>query len=145
MDIRRAQNGLRFAAVVTIGFGLLTAAAAVPALQPPAMVLVDFLFWPLDGAQPVDGQATRLLSAIAGGIFTAWGVCLWMLSGEGMRRAPDLVRRIVLTLVLSWFAVDSTASVLAGAPLNVVANAVFLAMYLWPLRGLQGGTVRANA
>ena len=52
----------------------------------------------------------------------------------GMQRAPDAIRAIIRTSVISWFVVDSLASVAAGGALNVVANAAFLALFLVPLR-----------
>ncbi len=139
MDIAHARMWLRFAAVVTIGFGLLTAAAASPALQAPTLMIADILFWPFDGAQSGDSQAARLMFAIGGGVFAGWGVCLWLLAGEGLERAPDMVRRVVTATAMTWFVVDSSASVLAGAPLNIIANLAFLAMYLLPLRGWRQG------
>jgi hypothetical protein len=138
MDITRARKWLKFAAVVTIGFGLLTAAAAIPALQAPTVMLADILFWPVDGAQTGDDPTTRLMFAIGGGVLTAWGVFLWMLADQVMGQMPDVARRIIVTTSLAWFVIDSGASVLAGAPLNVIANLPFLAMYLLPLHGWRG-------
>lgn len=143
MDMATRQKWLKCAAVVTIGFGVLTAAAAYPALQAPTLLIADIIFWPVDGAQNGDAPTLRLMFAIGGGFLAAWGVTLWLLAGEGMARAPDLVRRIVLTSALTWFVIDSMGSVLAGAPLNIIGNLGFLAMYLLPWRGWQGQLVRA--
>jgi hypothetical protein len=138
MDMATRQKWLKGAALVTIGVGLLTAAAAAPALQAPTVMLADILFWPLDGAQTGDHSTTRLMFAIGGGVLTAWGVLLWMLVDQVMAQMPDVARRIILTMAMTWFVVDSSASVLAEAPVNVIANLPFLAMYLLPLRGWQG-------
>lgn len=138
MDVMRARGWVKFAAVVTMGFGLMTAAAAAPALQGPTVLLADILIWPMDGAQTGGDPTSRLMFAIGGGVLTAWGVFLWMLADQVMTDMPVAARRIVMTSALTWFVVDSGASVLAGAPLNVIANLPFLAMYLLPLRGWTG-------
>lgn len=129
----REQKGLRFAAGVTMGFGLLTALAALPQLAAPTVLLADILIWPVDGAETGRLPEARLLYAIAGGVLTGWGWIIWRLAGEAMDRQPDLVRAIIRTSILLWFAVDGTGSVLAGAPLNVLANGVFLALFLVPM------------
>jgi hypothetical protein len=134
MDMARRQTGLKLAAAVTIGFGLLTAAAAYVPWQGPTLLLADILIWPMDGLQTGDSDVTRLMFAIGGGVLAGWGVLMWMLATEGLARVPDLARRMVITSALTWFVVDSTASVLADAPWNVAGNIPFLAMYLWPLR-----------
>jgi hypothetical protein len=143
MDMATRQKWLKCAALVTIGFGVLTAAAASLSLQAPTLLLADIIIWPLDGAQRGDTDTTRLMFAIGGGVFAAWGVTLWLLAGEGMERAPDMVRRIVVTAALTWFVIDCTGSVLAGAALNIIPNLGFLAMFLLPWRGWQGQPVQA--
>lgn len=128
----REQRGLRFAAGVTMGFGLMTALAALPQLATPTVMLADILIWPVDGAETGSLPEARLLYAIAGGALTGWGWMIWLLAGEAMDRQPGLVRAIIRQSLLLWFAVDSTGSVLAGAPLNVLANGAFLALFLVP-------------
>jgi len=44
-----------------------------------------------------------------------------------------LVRQMLVAGALTWFVVDCTGSVLAAAPLNVLANVPFLALLLWPV------------
>lgn len=128
----REQRGLRFAAGVTMGFGLMTALAALPQLAAPTVMLADILIWPVDGAETGSLPEARLLYAIAGGVLTGWGWMIWLLAGEAMERQPELVRTVIRQSLLLWFAVDSTGSVLAGAPLNVLANGAFLALFLVP-------------
>jgi hypothetical protein len=128
----REQRGLRFAAGVTMGFGLMMALAALPQLAAPTVLLADILIWPMDGAETGSMPEARLLYAIAGGVLTGWGWMIWQLAGAAMERQPDLVRPIIRASMLVWFAVDSTGSVLAGAPLNVLANGAFLALFLVP-------------
>jgi hypothetical protein len=47
--------------------------------------------------------------------------------------------------VLSWFVVDSTASWLAGAPLNVALNIALLLLLLMPLWRMDDAEAAASA
>jgi hypothetical protein len=130
------QKGLRLAAGITIAVGLALALAAFPPLGAPTVLLADILIWPLDGAETGTAPEARLLYAISGGVLAAWAFMIWRLAGEAMARDPALIRSIIRQSVILWFAIDSTGSVLAGAPLNVLANLGFLALFLIPmLRG----------
>ena len=129
------QKGLRFAAGVTLATGLALALAALPALNLPVRLLADLLIWPLDQGQTLATSETRLVLAISGGVMVGWALMIWQLAGEPMQRAPDSIRAIIRTSLLVWFCVDSLASVAAGVPLNIVGNAVFLALFLAPMRG----------
>jgi hypothetical protein len=135
MHMEQRQKWLKAASALVIGFGVLVALSALPAANGPTMLLADILFWPPDGAQSWLAAETRLVSAIGGGVMVGWGWVLWVLSGEVMARAPDLARRMILQSVGMWFVIDSTGSVAAGAPLNVLGNLAFLAAFVWPLRG----------
>jgi hypothetical protein len=130
----REQTLIRFAAaLLLVGPGVLIALAAFPPLNGPARLFIDLVYWPVDGAQPGDAQATRILFAILGGITAGWGVMMWTLAGAPLSRHPDLIRPVFRTALLAWFVTDSTGSVLAGAPLNAALNLVILAAFLVPL------------
>jgi hypothetical protein len=143
MQMATRQKWLKVAAAVSIAFGLLTAIAAYPALQAPTVFLADLIFWPLDGVQTGDDPTARLMFAIGGAVFAAWGVCLWFLATEGMNCVPHLARRIILAGAWTWFMIDSTGSVLAGAPWNTVGNIALLAMYTLPLVNWRAETASA--
>ncbi len=135
------QKGLRLASGVTMGFGLGLALAAFPPLAGPAMLLADVLIWPLDGAETGAASETRLLLAIAGGVLAGWAWLIWQLAGAPMARDPVATRALIRQSILVWFVTDSAASVLAGAPLNAVANLAFLALFLVPMQ--RGGAASA--
>lgn len=124
---------LRIGAAVTVGFGLLVAVAAVPALSGPAALLLDLIYFPLDGAEATGAPADRLLSAIGGGVMVGWGTMLWIVAGEVYPDNPELGRRLILASVVTWFVIDSSMSVAAGAPLNVVGNLGFLLIFVLPV------------
>ncbi len=128
------QKGLRVAAAITlIGFGLVSAISAWAPLSGPIGGVLDGVFWPLDSGQGAAAEETRLLLAILGGITLGWGLTIWQLAGAPLERTPELIRPIIRQGVLAWFVLDSIGSILAGAPLNVVANVVFAALLLVPL------------
>ncbi len=138
------QKALRLAAFLTlIAFGLLSALSAHAPLSGPMAGVLDAVFWPVDGAQGTAAAETRLLLGILGGITLGWGLTLWQLAGAPLARDPGLIRPIIRNGILAWFAVDSIGSLLAGAPLNVVANIGIAAMFLIPL--WRGGRAAALA
>jgi hypothetical protein len=135
------QKGLRFAAGVTMAFGLALALAAFPPLGAPMILLADILVWPLDGAETGTAPGMRLILAIAGGVMAGWGWLIWQLAGAALAKDPDNIRPFIRQSVILWFVVDSIASVLASAPLNAVANLAFLALFLIPM--LRGRAAQA--
>ena len=132
MTIDSRIRWLQLGAAITVGFGLLIAAAAVPALQGPTEFLLDLIYFPVDAGQPMDSHAARLFSAISGGLMTGLGVMLWVVATELCPGDPVLGRRLILLGIGSWYVVDSSMSVAAGAPLNVLFNTGFLLIFYLP-------------
>jgi hypothetical protein len=133
MFIQSTVTQLKLASMVVIGFGLLTALAAWPSLNLPTLWLVDLMFFPFDGQQNLNGSEARILSAILGGILVGFGVLQWQVVTTLFAREPGLARQMLLTSMGSWFVVDCTASVIAGAPFNAVMNVPFLLLFVVPL------------
>jgi hypothetical protein len=133
MSIQSTVTQLKFASMVVIGFGLLTALAAWPPLNLPTLWLVDLMFLPFDGQQNLNGPEPRILSAILGGILVGFGVLQWQVVTKLFAREPALARQILLISMWSWFVVDSLASTIAGAPFNAVMNVPFLLLFVLPL------------
>jgi hypothetical protein len=119
--------------LATAAFGLAFALGAWPPLAGPTRIFADLVFWPLDGAETLDAPAARLFAAVSGGLTVAFGLILWLLGREGFVQAPALSRRLVLLMSFGWCAVDSTGSLLAGSPANVLANLALLALFTGPL------------
>lgn len=125
---------IRFGAWALIALGVLMAIGNLPGPDAVLNWLIDLVFWPIDGTDHMAEPATHLLTAIIGGVIFGWGVMVLGLAGEPTRRNPHLIRRIVISGYLAWFTLDGLGSIVAGAPLNLVGNAAFLALLLWPLR-----------
>ncbi len=133
MALENTITQLKLASAVVVGFGLLTAMAAWPPLNLPSRWLVDLMFLPFDGQQNLSGPESRILSAILGAVLVGFGVLQWLVVTKLFAREPALARQILLTSMWSWFLVDCVASIIAGAPFNVVMNAPFLLMFVLPL------------
>jgi hypothetical protein len=134
LQMTREQKGLRFAAAVTIAFGLWTAVSALPAFSPPFRSLANLLMWPPQAIPVEYAKEARLAFAIAGGVLAAWGALAWQLAGAPFTRMPDETRSMIRRSVLLWFVIDSTASLLAGATLNLPSNLIYLALFLVPMQ-----------
>ena len=124
---------LKIASDVLIIFGLLTALASIASFAAPTSFLVDLIFWPVDGTQAVSSETSHLLAAIAGGLTTGLGVLFYLLTTKLLPTDPSLARLLMSAGLGSWFIVDSLGSFAAGAPLNVLFNAIFAALFLIPL------------
>lgn len=145
MQIESRVRWLKVAAGVTMGFGILIAAAAIPTLAAPTAFLLDLIYFPVDGVQTMGDPASRLFSAITGGVLTGWGLMAWLIATELLRERPELARRIIITSIGTWFLIDSSMSIAAGAPLNAGLNVSFLALFCLPVLGLRSNSTRAEA
>ncbi|MEZ5460296.1 hypothetical protein [Dokdonella sp.] len=142
MKQRHAIMWLKASTVFTIGFGLLMVAAATPALSAPVAFMLDLVFAPLDGGQGLTDPSARLLSAIGGGVMAGWGVSIWLVLTRLAAREPELARVLILGGLCTWFVVDSSGSMLAGAPWNVAGNIGFLLIFLIPALQLREANER---
>jgi hypothetical protein len=62
-----------------------------------------------------------------------WGVTIWCLQQWVYDLAPELVRKTVLTGVLSWFFLDSAGSIASGNASNAFFNVIVLLIAVGPL------------
>jgi hypothetical protein len=120
-------------AALMIFAGVILALGALPAASGLAYLFTDFVIWPFDGAQSLAARETRIFMAVCGGVLAGWGVLVWLVAGKVLPDNPALGREILVKSLITWFAVDSTCSILAGVPVNAVANVVFLLAFLYPL------------
>lgn len=124
---------LKAASATLIGFGVVFALSMFPVAQDVTLLFVDLVLWPIDGVQRLSAAETRLFCAISGGLTAGLGVMIWQMVSHLYPREPEMARTIILSGVGAWFVVDSTGSILAGAPGNALLNVVFLLMFVGPL------------
>lgn len=133
MNIETMSRRLKLVGMVNLIFGASFALAALPALNLPAMMFADVVIWPISGAEDGTAPVARLMLAIAGGVIAGLGAIWLVASGRPCQSAPLMVRQMLIAGALTWFAVDSTGSILAAAPVNVLSNAFYLMFLLWPV------------
>jgi hypothetical protein len=127
------QKWLKSAAIFVILFGPVVSLASHPSTAGLNGMFVDLAFWPFDGLPTMGAPATRLFSAIAGGLTMGWGVMMYLLASKLYLREPQLAGSIILTGIVTWFLTDSIGSAVAGAPANALINFVFLVIFLVPI------------
>jgi hypothetical protein len=125
---------LKCASVALMIFaGVFLALGAHPAASGVAYLFTDVVIWPFDGAQSLAAPETRIFMAVCGGGLAGWGVLVWLVAGKVLPDNPALGREILVKSLMTWFAIDSTCSILAGVPVNAAANVLFLLAFLYPL------------
>ena len=124
------QTSMRRAGWVLISTGVIFALAALPVFHPLVKIFLQIAYWPFNSLQPNLTVPVPLLVAITGGLTAGLGGMLWALGTHVAAAAPDAATRVTQIAAWVWFCTDSTASVLVGAPFNVVLNLSFLALML---------------
>ena len=124
---------LKITAIVVGSFGPIFFLGTMPATSEPARWTLDLLSLPLDGIQNYDAATTRFLSALTGGFLLGWGVMIWCLSAWVYDKAPEAVRKTVVSGVLAWFVLDSAGSIASGNTSNALFNVVVLFIAVGPL------------
>jgi hypothetical protein len=133
MTVAARVRWLSIASLVTAASGLMIAAAATPALNAPTAFLTELVVGRFDGAPTLDAAIVRLLCAVAGGVLAGWALMVWLVAKLILPIDFALGRRLVLASITTWFIVDSSMSIAAGAPLNVLGNIGFLIAFLPPV------------
>jgi len=130
----RKQKVLRINAEIIMIFGVLFALAAIPWVYSWISFFFDIAHWPFNSAPEALDPTGRLMIAISGGLTVGLGAMVWTVATEVLPVAPKEGRKVVLYAAIGWFVTDSTFSVVAGSPLNVLLNLSFLLMMVMPLQ-----------
>ena len=134
------EKAMRRNGVITAGFGVVFALAVLPPFHDVLRLFLQLAYWPM-AEVPAELQVpVGVTVAISGGLTAGLGMVLWALGRHVAPIAPEAARRCTIIMGWSWFAVDSTASVLAGAPFNAVLNLIFLALIMQAAYARQPAT-----
>lgn len=145
MHIQSSIKWLKFASATLIGFGFLSILGAHPSVDALARWFISIAIWPFDELTAVTNTETRLLWAILGGICVGWGMMFWLLTTQLFEAHHNKLRPIMIKAILSWFIVDSLASIASGAAFNAVLNISFLVLFLFPIwRPIETGSMGGN-
>ena len=135
---------LKAACIMTIGTGLVSAAASHPSGDALWALLFDILKWPVDGMEGNFSSEARVLNAVCGGMLAGWGSMMYWLANGPISRGDQSAKRAFAISVLIWFTIDSAGSFAAGWPGNVVLNCGFLIALLGPLAALPRSTAASG-
>lgn len=141
MRIRTALRWYQLACVITMVTGVICALASHPATEDVWLYLFDMLKWPLDGDPATFSADTRAVNAVLGGTMVGWGLLMYLLAHH-ITMIVGLPRILLMALV-AWFVVDSTGSIMADLPGNLLLNSIFLGLFVPPLLVLQRDSARA--
>lgn len=133
MTARACVIWLQWACGIAFAVGLMAAAGSSSATAGPWLWLFDLLAWPLDGSPAGFDPVTHAVNAVLGGVMVGWASLMYAVVAR-MSAAGDYTLSLpMLASVLVWFAIDSSGSVAAGLPGNVVLNTGFLLVFVPPL------------
>ena len=134
---RSSITWLRVGSLITVATGLMAAAASSSSGEGPWRALFDLLTWPPDGEPARFAPETSAVNAVTGGVMVGWGLLMHAIAGGPFARGDTTLATPMLRAVVAWFVVDSTGSLLAGVPGNVVLNGAFVVLLALPLIRLQ--------
>ncbi|MEO1640936.1 MAG: hypothetical protein AAFU41_17000 [Pseudomonadota bacterium] len=132
------EKSLRRNGMIIIVFGFVLALAVIPLFHKALWLFTQLAYWPLTTVPQGLLAPAGVFVAISGGLTTGLGAAMWGLGAHVAPVAPDAARRVAVLMGWSWFSVDSTASVLTGAPMNAVLNLIFLFLILQAARAGKG-------
>lgn len=107
-----------------------------------------FLTYAASGNEGIAGIATqeaKLVLAIAGGLFGGLMGFYIFISAPGVERQDPSIRRGTIYAFLTWFVIDSSASIGTGNAFNAVLNIAILALYLLPIMLVKSETAQQPA
>ena len=127
------KRWLNIWALVVAAFGLVLAGAGWPATDGGARLAMEIM----GGSGAFAGFDTDLRFAVAlmGAVTLGWGLTSFVLFQALFALEARAVPywRMVLGFALTWYVVDSAASVANGYPLNALSNTVFIVLLAIPL------------
>lgn len=118
--------------------------AASTATEAPVLFFYDLIYWPLDGASQFT-ETTRPTSAILGAVFLGWMLTVRLLVNVAHAATAPVsagLWRGLTSVIVVWYVLDSSASILTGIPVNAVSNTCILLGYLVPV--LASGVLSAK-
>lgn len=127
-----AARMVRLVAIGSFPLALILVSSAFAPIDDLSVWLHDFLDYPVDG-DFVFTPESRWMAAIAGGLFAALAVLFHQVVAPALEEGDARVRRGAIIALLTWFTLDSSGSIAAGAPANAAFNVIFLAFFLGPL------------
>ena len=133
MSPKTAANFMRVVVLISLLSALLFATGA---MGDPTGMMNIFLASVIPGSEGSVAIATteaKLGYAIAGGVFAGFMIMILLITVPAIEQGNRDITRATIYALLIWYVIDSGASIVGGAPMNAVSNAIFLVLYLLPL------------
>ncbi len=125
-----------FAARFVMGVGVVFALFVILRLDPALELFMTLGFWPGAATETLSREAL-LAAGIAGGVLAGWGATLSALARHLGEAGLRLLSRPLLLAVILWFVLDGAASVVSGAPFNILLNLPYLLLLGGPLLAMR--------
>jgi hypothetical protein len=123
---------LKISGFLVASFAPICFLGTMPEFAEPGRWTLDLLSYPIDGRESMDDTTARLLAAVLGGFLLGYGVTIWKLSAV-YEKAPELIRKTVVTGLCAWFVLDSSGSIAGGHASNALWNIPILLAFVGPL------------
>jgi hypothetical protein len=133
MSPTAAAFSMRIIGVISIITAVLFALAGVNDFTGANDIFFNLASSGTEGVAGLTTPESKLAMAIAGGVFGGLGAMYLFISAPGIQQGSSLIRRGSIYVFLTWFVIDSGASIASGNAANVIPNLVFLVVYLAPL------------
>lgn len=145
MSPSTAARSMRIIGVITIIIAVSFALAGVNDFSGGNDIFFSIASSGNEGVAGLNTPEAKLAMAIAGGLFGGLGAMYLFISAPGVEQGNELIRRGTIYVFLTWFVIDSGASVASGNAPNVIPNLVFLIVYLGPLMLVKQTSAVASA
>ena len=121
--------------------GVMFLAVAIPGADGAARLFYDLVYWPLDGASGW-GEPTRLTASLLGSVMIGWAMTVRTLAQAAVSTGDPALWRGMTLAIVTWYVLDSGASIASGVPVNALSNTLFVGGYLIPV--LASGVLMAR-
>jgi len=145
MSPTTAARSMRIIGVISIIIAAFFALAGVNDFTGANDIFFSIASSGTEGVAGLTTPESKLAMAIAGGVFGGLGAMYLFISAPGIEQGNALIRRGSIYVFLTWFVIDSSASVASGNAPNVIPNLVFLVVYLAPLMLVKQTSAAASA
>ncbi len=133
MSPTTAAHSMRIIGVISIITAVIFALAGVNDFTGANDIFFNLASSGSEGVAGLTTPESKLAMAIAGGVFGGLGAMYLFISAPGIEQGNELIRKGSIYVFMTWFIIDSGASVASGNAPNVIPNLVFLVVYLAPL------------
>jgi uncharacterized membrane protein len=125
---------LKGCSLFIIAIGVMFAVVDLPIVGRPAQLFIDFCYFRLFSAPPVQLSREALFAtSLTGALTVGWGLFMHQTIEHLARSHPAVLRRAVGMAFTVWFVLDQAGSWRNGAYGNPISNCGFYALFMLPL------------